>query len=149
MPSMNSRGLSDIIYLAVILLLLISSASIIFAGVKRSALQLSPQFSCNEILISNPLRIDTACLNAASREIEVVLERPLGDLDIKSISFAVSGSGFEKWSCGNSCGSCTILEEGGKKVYILPGLNMQDPKKLVLYIEGCAAWEGELVECNP
>src|SRR3989344_1590316 len=119
MQNMNNKALSSVIS-AVIMILISLTAIVLLSSYVIKTVSLSPQASCTEIQISEPLQVVKACYNANSKDVELTLSRKLNDIELSSISFKISApEGESEWLCSSLCGDCDLLDAGETKKYYL------------------------------
>ena len=114
MRNMNKSGLAPILQVTIISALSIISLMLVWGYVKDLSAdfenQLSPAVDC----ITQRSGAESACVNQNGK-IELTLDVALGE-SIFDLDANFKGESF---SCGNSCGSCTILDSQGKKTVYL------------------------------
>ncbi|NCO11583.1 hypothetical protein CO038_01305 [Candidatus Pacearchaeota archaeon CG_4_9_14_0_2_um_filter_39_13] len=147
---MNKKGMAEVILVVLIILLSIASITIFSAAILGPARQLSPQLSCTELRIQQPLEIRMACFDQDSGEIRATIQRSLNDVEISKIIFRGIGSegALEEWCCGGStCSECIIQERGATKTYTLEEVRMQSPETLIIEVDQCVLQSSEVEPC--
>ncbi len=114
MQKINKRGLSEVIFISVVIILSVVAVGSVFVAV-RPVIDLSPETSCAAIKLSEPRPIShkTACFNQDSLEIELTLLRQTSE-DINTIDFIING---EEYFCGDGCINGKILDDGETQTY--------------------------------
>lgn len=124
MRNLNKKGLSSIVQVSLLTMLSVMAISMVWGYVSDLSSdfenQLSPAVDC----ISQESSIASACLNSQGKielSIDVGIEERISSLDISYSE--------ESFSCGQTCGSCSLVDEQGmKKVYVdtQENVNLQD-----------------------
>ncbi|MDP4039866.1 MAG: hypothetical protein Q8P57_04790 [Candidatus Pacearchaeota archaeon] len=112
----NKKGIADIVATVLIIALSVVAVSMIFSYLSVYAQNLdstlSPSISCLEMRTS----ITETCYNSETKNLEVSVDKSVGDNKISSFTFF---TGEETFSCGLACeGKCNI-HESGKKTFFL------------------------------
>lgn len=64
------------------------------------------------------------------------------------MKFILTKEGENKlWSCGLSCGTCSVLEKGGSRKYFLSVIGLEKQEKVSLSYSNCIFAEQEIVNC--
>ncbi len=148
---MNKKGMVEVVSIMIIILMVISAISLFFAGyVKNSAINLSPQISCTELRISQPVKIESVCFNSQSGEVKISIHRSLDSSSLNSIKFSLTQDNInEEWECGSTCGTCKILSSGSTATYYLREFNaITAPENLIISLDGCITESKQLIACN-
>ncbi len=146
MSNLNRRGVSNLVAAVVLILVGIVSVTIVFISLNSFAAKLSPQLSCTELEIKNSLRIESACYNSLSNEIEIIVDRGIQD-DVSIVRLEFTGAGLD-WLCGGSCSSdCNVLETGSSKKYYLSLEGRSLPEEIVLAVNGCSLVSSKIDIC--
>ena len=144
----NKKGVSEIISIVSMTLIVIASITVIYIFfINYIEVNLSPEFNCFDLKITPPIRIYKACYNQETEDVEVDLIR-LGDFNIDDIKFILTKEGENKlWSCGLSCGTCSVLEKGDSRKYFLSVAGLGKQEKVALSYFNCIFAEQEIVDC--
>lgn len=114
MSNLNKKGMASIVQVSLLIMLSVMAISLIWGYVSdlSSGLenQLSPAVDC----ISQSSTATKACINSDGKielNIDVGLEEKVSNLDINYLG--------QSFVCGQTCGSCNIIDsQGMKKVYL-------------------------------
>ena len=110
-------------------------------------LSLSPEASCFDLSVNKAIKINSACYNEDSKDVVVSLFR-LDNFGIKEIKFIISKQGESKvWSCGLSCGTCSVLEQGNFKEYFLNAEGFENPDIIELSSFDCIIDSKDIQVC--
>lgn len=140
---MNKKALSQVVATVLIVMLSIIAASTIGYIVidLAKAPSLSPQASCLDISLLKPVKIESACYNNKTSEIELKMSRSMENLEISSLSFMFSSQAgsSKKWLCSSDCANCNVLQKGETKIYYLnaPSLMAIGNSSITLSTQGC------------
>lgn len=149
----NKKGVAEIITTVLMILLSITAIfmlSSLFTNFYKE-INLSPKTNCITLKIDTPIRINKACYNSVTENIEISLSK-LADVHINDIKFILSKKEESKiWSCGSGCDTCSIIENGESRKYFLSviGFGKQD-KVAISSSESsseCILTEEEIVDC--
>ncbi|MEK6908603.1 MAG: hypothetical protein AABX23_00950 [Nanoarchaeota archaeon] len=133
MPVINKRGFSSIIQVTILSALSVVSLFLIWAYLADLSSDLENKLSPTVECISQKSKVLNACVNQDGK-IEVNLDIGL-DEEINYIDLNFEGQSF---SCGQSCGSCTLLDqEGKKKIYLQARGRVEDQSQLAVAINRC------------
>lgn len=134
----------------------VSSVIIILAGITAIALlstyiintiSLSPQYSCTELQINEPISIKKSCYNRQTNDVELTLSRKLNDIKINSLGFSLlDGEEESKWLCSETCGNCNIPKAGSTKTYYFSS-NVK-PNKIIISADSCALASSDVENCS-
>jgi hypothetical protein len=116
---MNKKAISTIVSTMLVIAISITLALTIGSIVKAVPDKLlSPALTCTELSLSSPLSIKDASYNENTQELQVLVERKLGSLELTEFSFSLTNTGdIQQWACGPTCGGCTLPESGTSKLY--------------------------------
>ena len=142
MQNLNKKGVSDLISNVLIILLVVTLigtiSSQIFQLVKSPTL--SPEKNCPLLISKNILQVQNICFNELSQETEITLRRNTGNIILEELSFNLGG---EIYSCGNSCGSCQILQEKELKTYYFN----ENKQEASIFLNGCLIEKKKVMKC--
>jgi|TARA_Y100000310_G_C20584972_1_gene764914 hypothetical protein len=138
---LNKKGLSNLIASVLIILLSITAIATlstqIFSLVNSPTL--SPETSCPILLSKQPIQVIKTCYNTETSETEITLTRNNQNIKISQLSFLLDEESF---SCGESCGTCQILQTGTEKYYF-----DKDANQLTLFVNNCFAIQKTIENC--
>lgn len=113
MSNLNKKGMASIVQVSLLIMLSVMAISLIWGYVSdlsNSLDQLSPAVDC----ISQSSTVTRACVNSDGKvelSVDVGLEEKVSNLDINYLG--------QSFVCGQTCGSCSIIDsQGMKKVYL-------------------------------
>lgn len=118
MQSLNKKGMSSIIQVSFLITLSIVSLSLIWGYVSDLSSDFENQLSPTVDCISQKSKITSACVNNEGKiqlSLDVGLEENIYNLDVNYLG--------ESFSCDQTCGSCNLKEEQGRKTVYLETLN--------------------------
>lgn len=139
----NLKGLAPIISGILIILISIVAITIIWTFIKP--VLLSPAESCFASELNQKILIKSACYDSQTEETILVLERKV-DSSISEIGIILSNNQEStRFSCSNSCGTCTLLSEGEIKTYYLP--HEEAPQKITITSNGCKIQTSTISPC--
>ncbi|MEK6894504.1 MAG: hypothetical protein AABX10_03505 [Nanoarchaeota archaeon] len=124
MYNLSKKGMSSIIQVTLLMALSVMAISLVWGYVSDLSNSLENQLSPAVDCISQKSKAISACVNSDGKvelSIDVGIEEKISYLDINYIG--------ESFSCGQTCGSCNIIDEQSrKKVYINTQevVNLQD-----------------------
>tara|TARA_Y100000310_G_C20608394_1_gene776722 strand:- start:145 stop:585 length:441 start_codon:yes stop_codon:yes gene_type:complete len=146
MQIVNKKGLSNVISVVIIIMLSITLIGILSTGIFNilNDPTLSPSQSCLVLDSKNVLEIEHTCYNDLTKDLEVTVRRS-GDktLFLNSIQFTLDDS--ITWECGNSCGTCKLLQPGNSRKYFF---NTIEAKSLALKANNCLVDLEKISICN-
>ena len=148
MPSINKKGLSDII--AVVMVIGMSIAVLALLGtflfnLVGETAQLAPAVSCFEMTS----KIESVCYDDSNSDLQIKLRRGLSDEGIFSFKFSIESAGnADLYYCGEQCGEqCTIPGIGETKILNL-NLQASTPEKITLFAnENCNLGTKKVLSC--
>ena len=145
----NKKGIAEFITIGLMIVLSVAAIymlSLLFNNIYKE-INLSPKVNCINLKIDIPIRIYKACYNQVTEDVEVNLIR-LGDFNIDDIKFILTKGGENKlWSCGLSCGTCSVLEKGDSRKYFLSVVGLGKQEKVAISYSNCIFAEQEIVNC--
>jgi hypothetical protein len=115
MYNMNKKGVSSIIANILIILLVIAMVGTLSSQILKliNNPTLSPENNCQLLYSKNIINLQEACYNPDTKETEIKVRRNSQE-PINKLTFFLNGIPH---SCGNTCGSCHILQEGTQTYY--------------------------------
>ncbi len=141
------RGLAPIITGVFIILISIIAITIIWLSIKPTLL--SPQSSCFGSELNPKIIIESACYDSEANETILVLKRKIDSPDISEIGIIISNNQEStKFSCSNSCGTCTLLSAGERKTYYLPSEEENTPILISILVNDCILDTKKIVICK-
>lgn len=145
----DKKGVAEIITTVLIILLsitAISMLSLLFTNFYKE-IDLSPKTSCIFLKIDIPIRINKACYNSVTEDIEISLSK-LADIDINDIKFILSKEKESKiWSCGSGCDTCSIIKNGESRKYFLSVVGLEKQERVAISSSECIFTEKEIIDC--
>jgi hypothetical protein len=143
MHTLNKLAMGNLLSTISIVLLTIIATSLIgvYTNQVLNQASLSPQLSCIEMQSSSLLKIQRACYNVQSKDIEATLKRSIKDTFLPSLTFTTDSN---SWFCSDSCGNCEILEIGNTKTYFLAS---ERTNSLAVHVDGCVLDSREITDC--
>jgi hypothetical protein len=146
----NKKSASQIITSVFLIMISILSITVIYFSIKNmiASPNLSPKDSCLLMQLKTPLKIDSACYNISTEEIEVTLKRSLdNNIPINSLDFAFNlPSSDKKFSCSDKCSNCKIIASGESKTYFFT--SSEKPSNVKILVSNCLFAEKEVSECQ-
>jgi len=132
MQTLNKRGLSNLISNILIILMVIAVIGTLSAQTFKliNSPALSPETSCPLIYSKNIIDIQKSCYNELTQETELRISRTSEKILISSLKFSYDQ---ETYSCGNTCGTCNILEQRETRTYYFPG----NPEEITIFLNNC------------
>ena len=129
----NKRGVSNIIATILIILVSVAAVGILWFYITNTIKPaLSPENSCFDFSINSPIKIDSACFNPASGNIEIKITRSFDSPPLNNLNFFINSDSISHgWSCSNACGTCSILNKGESKKYYFNSENQNNTKVYV------------------
>lgn len=133
MYNLNKKGMSSVVQISLLTMLSVMAISMVWGYVSDLSNSLENQLSPSVDCISQKSDVANACVNSDGKvelSIDVGIEEKVSNLNINYFG--------ESFSCGQTCGSCNIIDEQGrKKVYIdtQEDVNVQDD--ITASINGC------------
>lgn len=149
--SRRKKGMSDIVVSILLVVLSLIAVSLLWVYVSDLAkeIELGPAFSCLEMQLNPVVRLQKACYNSETGDIELRVLRIRNNLNLKNIYFVINGDEVESktFRCGEDCLECDVLEEGRGKNYYVNGESGDVGGNVVLRIFGCGVDEKEIEVC--
>lgn len=142
-------GVSQVIFSVFIIIIAIISVSILFLSINKIIKpSLSPELSCIDLQIKKPILIKNACYNSKTEDIEITINRQINDqTTIKQITFLISSNEKnEKYSCGDNCLNCNLLEAGKTQIYYFK-TELKDLNLVSVNYQGCLLDKKEINKC--
>ena len=143
---MNNKAISGIVTTVIVMAVSIALAglvaSLIISPIK---IKLGPEISCTQMQLQPPIAINSACYSQESSEIRVSLTRSFSSQNLQEIRFSLADATSKSWSCAQSCGTCSLLNQGETRTYYLDQQS-QSPK-ITLTIDGCVIATKDLPPC--
>lgn len=141
MQSLSKKGMSTIIQVSFLTMLSVIALTMIWGYVSDLSSdfenQLSPTIDC----ISQESKIFNACVNNDGKiqlNLNIGIEEDINYIDINYLG--------ESFICGQTCGSCNLKEEQGKKtIYLDAQVQVNVGDKIAVAINRC---NPELLEIN-
>ena len=143
---MNKKALSGTVTTVAVMACAIVLGVIVASPIK---LNLAPELSCTQMQLQSPLTINSACYDADNHEVEISLARAFNTPDIQEISFTLDSitSSAKIWRCADSCGTCSILNEGETRTYYFDTQYLSE--RISLTVGDCTLISRELSPCQP
>jgi hypothetical protein len=126
--TINKKALSNIVSTTLLILLSVITVSLVWYFVINTIKPaLSPQNSCFDETIKSIIKIESACLNSSSENIEILLSRSFDNVPLNNLNFIINNvQSSHSWTCSPSCGSCPLIEKGETKKYYFDSLNLEN-----------------------
>lgn len=141
----NTKGLSDIISIGLMILMVTLSVGIIYSNFQdiiESPL-LSPKL-CKDTIKELSISTKISCYNPATNNLEITLTKT-NENPLDSLGFKIYFNGEAKYlKCGSGCGNCEILEQETKTYFLFPD---RIPKKITIIGNGCNIITQEIFPC--
>lgn len=150
--TINKKALSGGTTLSLVLIMSIAAVIIAIPFILNLSNQplLSPENSCLNINLQPPIKLQSACFNSTSLDIQTTLSRDISsNEDITSLRFVLSSPAIDRqWICGsnNQCGSCTILQAGETKNYNFQ-YSSSDAADITVYVNNCQVEKRKINSC--
>jgi len=143
----NKKALSNVLTTMLIILITIAAIAIIYKSITPIFLSLSPAISCIEMQSQQILKIESACFNTRTNDLEIRIKRSLSETNIESIKFLIeTGTASNLFECSsNSCSNCLVLEKGQTKTYYF---SSENSKEVSIYISSCLLDKVKIGSCN-
>ncbi len=135
----NKKALSDIVAVVMIIALSVIAAGLVWAYISPSISGLSPEFNCLNAQIDQLLKIENACFNTATGDVELTISRTLNpSYNINNIEFSIinQDGSVDNYYCGQGCNGAEILSPGSIKTYYFTSSNSQ-PTEIFVGADGC------------
>lgn len=142
---MNKKGISEIIAMSILILSILAGATIVFNSIQNT-FSLSPEFTCLEMTTSPQIKIHSACFNSQTNSINFELSGSLSNT-LSELTILADLEEYTEWSCGNSCGTCTLPGPGQTQQYSIQTGNPEAPESLSLKFEDCIFTTQSLNSC--
>ncbi|MBM3231994.1 hypothetical protein FJZ21_01290 [Candidatus Pacearchaeota archaeon] len=142
MRNLNKKGMSSVVQISLLTILSVTAISMVWGYVSdfsNSLNQLSPAVDC----ISQKSKLTSACVNSEGKvklNIDVGLEEYIYNLNINYLE--------ESFFCGQTCGSCSVIDEQGRKVIYIntqENVNLQDT--ITVSINKCLEETATISQC--
>ena len=150
--SQDRRGLSNIAVVVLLVVLSLTAAGLlwVYIGSFVNEAGLGPAFSCLEMQFNPTIRLQKACYNPKSGDIELRVLRMEDNLNLQNLYFTINPpeAKSKKLACGEDCLGCDILEEGRSINYYVDGNIGDVGGNIILRIFGCDVDEREIVACE-
>ena len=93
------------------------------------------------------LKVETACYNSRTNDLEITIKRSLSENEINSIKFLIeTGTASNLFECSsNSCSNCLVLDKGQTKTYYF---SSENSKEVSIYISSCLLDKVKIGSCN-
>lgn len=129
----NKKALNEIISTIFIIGLAMLTLTTVFYTVKSLTKQV--KFSPEQLCLSQPLKITSACYNQQTKDLQITVSRlNLKQAEITQFFFIVKNEKeSSSWNCGN-CGNCKILESGEKTYFISQETK---PSEVSILLDAC------------
>ncbi len=139
---MNKKALSNIVANVLMIILIVVAMGIlaanIFEIIKMPAL--SPENSCIQIQLDKIVKIERACYNQGTGNLEITLERKRSEISVNELKFILDGN---SWNCNSNCENCEILSKGKTKTYYFS----PNAKEVAIVINGCLIETRDVERC--
>lgn len=133
MQNLNKKGMSSIIQVSFLITLSIVALSLVWGYVSDLSSDFENQLSPTVDCISQDSKITSACVNNEGKvqlNVDVGLEEDIYNLDINYLG--------ESFSCDQTCGSCNLKDEQGRKTVYLETINpVNSQDKIAIAINKC------------
>ena len=146
----NLRGVADVVASVLLIIVVVAAVGLVAVFVIRAVGEpkYSPLVSCIEMQTSDIVKIERACYNANSNEVEITLKRNFVETDISHLNFEVSSSeGGGAWVCGEFCVECFVLEPGIRKTYYFNLEELKSVGEARVGIDSCNLGSISIVDC--
>lgn len=143
----NRRAVSDIVVTVLLVLIGIAALSIVAVYINGTikSVSLSPKLSCIDMQLQNVLKINRACYNSQTNEIEIAVQRAIADFNLEKINFVIDkGVSSTSWVCQDTCSNCKIPEPGKQKTYYFLS---EKADSVAVSIDSCILDQKELADC--
>jgi len=148
---MHKKGLSTVIVSVLLVALSLIAVSLlwVYIGSLASKSEFSPAFSCLEMQLDPTVRLQRACYNNETGDLELRVFRENNDFNLRNIYFILNGEGdSEILCCGEGCESCDVLEGGKSEDYYFSGSGFDVGGNVLLRILNCGVEEREIEVCG-
>ncbi|MEK6890567.1 MAG: hypothetical protein AABX03_00350 [Nanoarchaeota archaeon] len=155
MPSIKNRNftkkaVSDVITNVLLIFLIVTIVSLfgfLVNNLLKDNLEFSPEISCIKMQATPPITIEDVCFNTETNTTQAVLKSStIKEYSVGKFSMILElNAGTEKYTCGNSCGSCEVMSDGETKKYYLK--NSVAPSKISLIIDSCIIETDTILSC--
>ncbi|MFH1585243.1 MAG: hypothetical protein ABIB79_00565 [archaeon] len=132
------KGLSTVIANILLVLLGLISISLLFTTINTliektsEQIEMSP-IECIEFQGNPPIKIQKACYNSQSEELEINLLKNT-NVGVKNLDFIIQSKDETLiYGCGDCCRACDIVQSGTKNYYI----NTKRPESVSLRVFNC------------
>ena len=146
----NREGVADVVASVLLIIIVIAAVGLVAVFITRTVGEpkYSPLVSCIEMQTSDIVKIERACYNANSNDVEITLKRNFAEVDISHLNFEVSsGEGGGAWVCGELCGECFVLKPGIRKTYYFNLEELKNIGEVRVGIDSCNLDSINVVDC--
>jgi len=148
----DKKALSTIVATLLVLLLCIIAIAIIYFTIQNliNKTRYSPQFTCSEIKLENPIEIISSCYNLETNNIEITVTNSFSRINVEKIGFLIkSSTDYSEYACGEIGCGCIVPEKGNTKTYFFEFSPEQiiQQEKLVLKVNNCILTEKQIKKC--
>jgi len=145
---MFRKGLSGIVVTVLMVALSLTAVGLfsVYLNTLTGEEEFSPAFSCLEMQLDPTIRLERACYNEETGDVELRVFRSDDNLNLKNIYFILNGEGDSKrLCCGEDCDSCDILESGGSKDYYFSTDGSEE--SVILSVLNCGVNQVDIGTC--
>ena len=138
MQSLNKKAQASALITVMTILLTISLIILVALSINKiiSSARFSPQISCLDMQVSQPLTMTKACVNSEDK-IEVNVRRDL-TVDFNEFYFVTqTRQETERYLVGPNCPLCELQGKGETKTYILEE-PLLETEKITILLNDCA-----------
>lgn len=152
----NKKGLSNVIVAVLLILIAVVAVSLIWIILNDvlhiiNKVSLSPSSfkNCLDMQTENTIKIEKACYNVQTEDIEITLLRQSSQAIIDNLNFliGVDSGDVIKYTCSSNCNNCEILSEAQNKIYYISPGKEQMPKTVKIAVGDCGLGEENLINC--
>jgi len=140
----NRKGISNIVGTVILVMLSLTAVTMVWQMTLTliDPVQFAPALNCLEA--QGKIDLKNACFNG--EDIEITIEKSLTEIEMINLEFII-GDDERTYSCGNSCGSCEILNEGEVKKYLFGPYSSIPTGEVLVHVDGCELDRVDIVTC--
>lgn len=147
MQNINKKAVSGVITTIILLLLVVVLVGVLSISVINliNQISLAPESSCPILKSKNLMKIQEACYNDLTNDLEITIRRNNDkSVFIENIEFIINNNESEIWQCGNACGTCNLPKPGTTRKYFFES---SKEKSIILRANNCLLEEKEITSC--
>ncbi len=147
----NKKGISTVVASVLLIMVSIVALTLVWTAIRPMiATSLSPQISCIELQSESAIKINSACYNNNTKELELLIERSQKS-ELSEIKFTISSdNNYRDFICSSNseiCANCQLPEKGETKKYFFLSNSQTPPSRITIKSDSCILDTKEIVLC--